>query len=42
MRGSTGSLLGDLAAYAILGAILWAIAIIWQIITGGGKGKGEE
>jgi len=42
MRGSTGSVLGDLVAYAIVGAILWVIAVIWQIITGGGKDKGKK
>lgn len=41
MRGSTGSILGDLVAYAIVGIILWVIAIIWKIITGGGKDKVE-
>lgn len=35
MRGSTGSLWGDLVAYAIVGAILWVIAFIWKILTGG-------
>ena len=35
MRGSTGSILGDLVAYTIVGAIIFAIGIIWQIITGG-------
>jgi len=42
MRGSTGSFLGDLVAYAIVGAILWVIAFIWQIITGGGKDKNKN
>lgn len=42
MRGSTGSFWGDLVAYAIVGAILWGIAVIWQIITGGGKDKDKE
>lgn len=42
MRGSTGSFWGDLAAYAIAGAILWVLAIIWQIITGGGKDKDKN
>lgn len=37
MRGSTGSFWGDLAAYAVAGAILWIIGIVWQIITGGRK-----
>lgn len=37
MRGSTGSFGGDLLAYAIIGAVLWGLAILWQIITGGGK-----
>lgn len=39
MRGSTGSVLGDLVAYAIVGAILWGIVFIWQAIVGGGKDK---
>ena len=42
MRGSTGSFWGDLVAYAIVGAILWGIAFIWHIITGGGKNKNGE
>ena len=42
MRGSTGSLWGDLVAYAAVGALLWVVAFIWQIITGGGKDKKGE
>lgn len=42
MRGSTGSFWGDLAAYAIVGALLWVAAFIWQIITGGGKDKNKD
>ena len=41
MKG-TGSFWGDLIAYAILGVILWVVAFIWQIITGGGKGKNKN
>ena len=37
MRGSTGSILGDLVAYAIVGVIFVVIAIIWRIVTGGGN-----
>ena len=33
MRGSTGSFLGDIIAYATMSALLWVIAFIWQIIT---------
>lgn len=39
---STGSFLGDLAAFAILGAVLFVIGIIWQIITGGGRKDGSD
>ena len=42
MRGSTGSVLGDLAAYAVVGVVLWVIAVVWQIIAGGGRDKGRE
>ena len=35
MRGSTGSILGDLVAYAIVGVVFVVIAISWKIITGG-------
>ena len=42
MRGSTGSLWGDLVAYATVGALLCVVAFIWQIITGGGKDKKGE
>lgn len=46
MRESTGSFWGDLVAhtiaYAIIGAILWVAAIIWKIITGGGKDKDKN
>ena len=42
MRGSTGSFWGDLVAYAIVGAILWVMAFIWQIITGGGRDKDRD
>ena len=42
MRGSTGSFWGDLIAYAVVGAFLWVVAVIWQIITGGGKDKKGE
>lgn len=36
---STGSILGDLIAYAILGAILVVIRLVWIWITGGGRDK---
>lgn len=42
MRGSTGSLWGDLVAYATVGALLCVVVFIWQIITGGGKDKKGE
>lgn len=42
MRGSTGSFLGDLVAYAAVGALLWVFAFIWHIITGGGKDKNKN
>lgn len=42
MRGSTGSFWGDLVAYAIVGVVFWVIAIIWQIIIGGGKGGSKK
>lgn len=43
MRGSTGSLWGDFVAYAIVGAMLWVIAFIWNIISGGrGKDRDKE
>lgn len=38
---STGSVLGDLAAYAIVGVVLFVIAVIWQLITGGGRKDGS-
>lgn len=34
---STGSILWDLVAYAIVGVVLFVIAVIWQLITGGGR-----
>lgn len=41
MHGSTGSFWGDLAAhfiaYALIGAVLTGIGILWKIFTGGGK-----
>ena len=42
IRGSTGSFWGDLVAYAIVGVIFWVIAMIWQSITGGGRGGKKD
>ena len=39
---STGSIWGDLLAYAAVAAILFVVSIVWQIITGGGKGGRKE
>lgn len=39
---STGSILGDLVAYAIVGVVLFVIAVIWQLITGGGRKDNDQ
>ena len=39
---STGSILGDLVAYAIVGVVLFVIRIIWIAFTSGGRKDDQD